>query len=69
MRTYEIFKNGKIQLIDAKTFVDVAAFYKKAICLRMFEQGEVQWISPDFEKYTTVATRLGRNQKLELLGI
>lgn len=67
MKTYEIFKNGKIEVVEAIKFIDKSN--RKCIPLRLFINGEVQWTSPHFEKFSEVATRISRNQKLELLGI
>ena len=65
MKVYEIFKNGKIQMVEAITFIDKSN--RKCIPLRLFKNGELQWTSPHFEKYTTIATRLKRNEKIDQL--
>jgi hypothetical protein len=65
MKTYEIFKNGKIEIMEAMSFVNMKN--KKAIPLRLFINGEIQWTSPHFEKFTEVATRLKRNEKINEL--
>jgi hypothetical protein len=65
MKIYEIFKNGKIQMVEAITFIDKSN--RKAIPLRLFKDGELQWTSPHFEKFTTIATRLKRNEKIDQL--
>jgi len=65
MNTYEVFQNGKVEIIEAVNFVEMSR--KKAICLRFFKGGEVQWTSPDYERYTSVATRLKRNEKINEL--
>jgi hypothetical protein len=67
MKVYEIFKNGKIQIVEAIQFIDRSN--RKCIPLRLFKDGELQWTSPHFEKFTTIATRISRNEKLNLLGI
>jgi hypothetical protein len=67
MKVYEIFKNGKIEIVEAKSFIDRTN--RKCIPLRLFIDGQVQWTSPHFEKFTEVATRLKRNEKINELGI
>ena len=65
MKVYEIFKNGKIETMEAKSFIEMKN--RKVIPLRLFINGEVQWTSPHFEKFSSVATRLKRNQKIDEL--
>ena len=65
MNTYEVFQNGKVEIIEAVNFVEMSR--KKAICLRYFKNEELQWTSPDYERYTSVATRLKRNEKINQL--
>jgi len=65
MKTYEVFQNGKVKIIEAVNFIEYSM--KKAICLRYFKNEELQWTSPDYEKYMAVATRLKRNEKIDQL--
>ncbi len=65
MKVYEIFKNGKIEIVEAKVFIDRTN--RKCIPLRLFIDGQVQWTSPHFEKFTDIATRLKRNEKINEL--
>jgi hypothetical protein len=65
MKVYEIFKNGKIQIVEAKSFIEKSN--RKCILLRLFIDGQVQWTSPHFEKFTDIATRLKRNEKINEL--
>jgi hypothetical protein len=65
MKIYEIFKNGKIQMVEAITFIDYSN--RKCIPLRLFKNGELQWTSPHFEKFTNIATRLKRSEKIDQL--
>jgi hypothetical protein len=65
MKVYQIFKNGKIETMEAVSFLEMKN--KKVIPLRLFIDGEIHWTSPHFEKFSEVATRLKRNEKINQL--
>ena len=58
MNIFEVLKDGKLLTMDAEKFLNM-----KAIALRIFRNGELQWQHPAYEEFRQVI----RNCKLKEL--
>lgn len=62
MNQYEIFRNGKIENLSGLEFINDK---RKSIIMKVFVNGELNWINPEYSKYISIA----RNEKLKALGL